>query len=80
MRLPAAVPVFFIAGLLYLLRFERLDNLGAYRIPPETGSSHPIWFRKLSLPFLYLAFRWGLFLVCPRSGEIARGLRGFRAD
>ena len=25
------------AGLLYLLRFERVDNLGAYRIPPETG-------------------------------------------
>jgi hypothetical protein len=28
---------FFIAGLLYLLRFERVDNLGAYSIPPETG-------------------------------------------
>jgi hypothetical protein len=25
------------AGLLYLWRFERVDNLGAYRIPPETG-------------------------------------------
>jgi hypothetical protein len=25
-----------MAGLLYLLRFERVDNLGAYRIPPET--------------------------------------------
>jgi len=36
------VLIFFIAGLLYLLRFERVDNLGAYRIPPETGSSHPI--------------------------------------
>jgi hypothetical protein len=36
--LPAvAVLIFFIAGLLYLLRFERVDNLGAYRIPPETG-------------------------------------------
>ncbi len=23
--------------LLYLLRFERVDNLGAYRIPSETG-------------------------------------------
>jgi hypothetical protein len=33
----AAVLIFFIAGLLYLLRFERVDNLGAYRIPPETG-------------------------------------------
>jgi hypothetical protein len=31
------VLTFFIAGLLYLLRFERVDNLGAYRIPPETG-------------------------------------------
>jgi len=26
----------------YLLRLERVDNLGAYGIPPETGSSHPI--------------------------------------
>jgi len=33
----ATVLIFFIAGLLYLLRFERVDNLGAYRIPPETG-------------------------------------------
>ena len=33
----AAVLIFFIAGLLYLLRFKRVDNLGAYRIPPETG-------------------------------------------
>jgi hypothetical protein len=24
-------------AVLYLLRFERVDNLGAYRIPPETG-------------------------------------------
>ena len=32
-----AVLIFFIAGLLYLLRFKRVDNLGAYRIPPETG-------------------------------------------
>ena len=29
--------VFFIAGLLYLLRFKRVDNLGAYSIPSETG-------------------------------------------
>ena len=28
---------FFIAGLHYLLRFERVDDLGAYSIPPETG-------------------------------------------
>jgi hypothetical protein len=38
----AAVLTFFIAGLLYLLRFERVDNLGAYRIPPETGLLIPI--------------------------------------
>jgi hypothetical protein len=31
------VLTFFIAGLLYLLRFERVDNLGAYSIPSETG-------------------------------------------
>jgi len=28
---------FFIAGLLYLLCFEHVDNLGAYSIPSETG-------------------------------------------
>jgi hypothetical protein len=33
----AVVLIFFIAGLLYLLRFERVDNLGAYSIPSETG-------------------------------------------
>src|SRR5208282_4968804 len=33
----ALVLTFFIAGLLYLLRFERVDNLGAYSIPSETG-------------------------------------------
>ena len=26
-----------IAGLLYLLRFERVDNLGAYSIPSKAG-------------------------------------------
>jgi hypothetical protein len=31
------VLIFFTAGLLYLLRFERVDNLGAYSIPSETG-------------------------------------------
>jgi hypothetical protein len=31
------VLIFFISGLRYLLRFERVDNLGAYRIPSETG-------------------------------------------
>ncbi len=34
----ATVLPFFIAGLLYLLRFERVDNLGAYTASrPETG-------------------------------------------
>jgi len=37
----AAVPIFFIAGLLYLWRisgaFERVDNLRAYRTPSESG-------------------------------------------
>src|SRR6478672_10863315 len=33
----AAVLVFFIAGLLYRLCFEHVDNLGAYSIPSETG-------------------------------------------
>ena len=31
-----AVLTFFIAGLLHLLRFERVDNWGAHSIPPET--------------------------------------------
>jgi hypothetical protein len=42
-----AVLTFFIAGLLYLLRFERVDNLGAYSIPSETGllprKPKPLW-------------------------------------
>jgi hypothetical protein len=40
------VLIFFIAGLLYLLRFERVDNLGAYRIPPETGLLIPSDFNS----------------------------------
>ena len=43
-----AVLFFFIAGLLYLLRFERVDNLGAYSIPSETGLLIPSVFNKLS--------------------------------
>ena len=31
------MPPLFIAGRLYLLCFEDVENLGAYRIPPETG-------------------------------------------
>ena len=34
---PCAMAPFFIAGLLYLFCFEDVDNLRAYRIPPETG-------------------------------------------
>jgi hypothetical protein len=33
----ATVVIFFIVGVLYLLRFERVDNLGAYSIRPEIG-------------------------------------------
>jgi hypothetical protein len=40
----ATVLTFFIAGLLYLLRFERVDNLGAYSIPSETGPLIPSVF------------------------------------
>jgi hypothetical protein len=35
---------FFIAGLLYLLGFEHVDNLGAYSIPSETGLLIPSVF------------------------------------
>ncbi|MFZ0797981.1 MAG: hypothetical protein WCA13_09695 [Terriglobales bacterium] len=40
----AAVLIFFIAGLLYLLCFEHVDNLGAYSIPSETGLLIPSGF------------------------------------
>jgi hypothetical protein len=36
-RFAPAVLTFFIAGLLYLLCLEHVDNLGAYSIPSETG-------------------------------------------
>jgi hypothetical protein len=38
----AAVLTFFIAGLLYLLRFERVDNLGAYSIRRRPAISSPL--------------------------------------
>jgi hypothetical protein len=41
------VLLFFIAGLLYLLRFERVDNLGAYSIPSGDRPSHSICFHSL---------------------------------
>src|SRR5215472_11717797 len=42
----AAVLIFFIAGLLISLRFERVDNLGAYSIPPRDRPSHLICSRQ----------------------------------
>ena len=48
----ATVLTFFIAGLLYLLRFERVDNLGAYSIPPETGLLIPSVYMSLQHPLL----------------------------
>jgi hypothetical protein len=42
-RLSTAVLTFFFAGLLYVLRLERVDNLGAHSIPSETGPSHRIY-------------------------------------
>jgi len=44
----STVLTFFIAAFLYLLRFERVDNLGAYRIPPETGLLIPSDFAQLT--------------------------------
>jgi hypothetical protein len=38
----AAVLVFFMCRSPYLLRFERVDNLGAYSIPSGDRPSHSI--------------------------------------
>jgi hypothetical protein len=46
LRFAAAVLTFFIAGLLYLMRFERVDNWGAYSLSGDRPS-HPIWLHKL---------------------------------
>ena len=49
---------FFIAGLLYLLRFERVDNLGAYSIPSETGLLIPsvnVTLRCIVTPVIYVS-------------------------
>jgi len=43
----AAVLLFLIAGLLYLLCFKHVDNLGAYSIPSGDRPSHPIWLHQL---------------------------------
>jgi hypothetical protein len=50
----ATVLIFFIAGLLYLLRFKRVDNLGAYSIPSETGLLIPSVNSSCGAP----TFRW----------------------
>jgi hypothetical protein len=54
------VLIFFIAGLLYLLRFERVDNLGAYRIPPETG---------LLIPSVNRSYRAATFRVIQKMSR-----------
>ena len=51
-RLAAAVLLFFIAGLLYLLRFEHVDNWRAYRIPSETGLLIPSDYKSYRAPTL----------------------------
>jgi len=47
------LPVSFIS-----LRFERVDNLGAYRIPPETGILIPSGFDNRHLPLVYRPKDW----------------------
>jgi len=42
------VLIFFIAGLLYLLCFKHVDNLGAYSIPSGDRPSHPIWLQTVT--------------------------------
>jgi hypothetical protein len=51
------VLIFFIAGLLYLLRLERVDNLGAYSIPSATG---------LLIPSVYNSWQ---YQAVPRPAE-----------
>jgi hypothetical protein len=42
----------------YLLRFERVDNLGAYSIPFGDRPSHPICLRQLCWIFLVIGGYW----------------------
>ena len=64
----AAVLPFFMAGLLYLLHFERVDHLGAYRIPFGDRPSHLIYYQQLrghELRLLVLTVETTLaFLFC----------------
>ena len=48
-RYAATVLISFIVGFLCLLRFKRVDNLGAYRIPSESGIFISSDFTKLSV-------------------------------
>jgi hypothetical protein len=48
LRQSSAVLIFFIARLLYLLRFDHVDNLGAYSIPSGDRPSYPIWLHQQS--------------------------------
>ena len=63
--------IFLIVGLLYLLRFERVDNLGAYRIPPETGILIPNRLRWAS---------WGMRCAGAGNLEARRRELGNRYD
>jgi hypothetical protein len=64
----AAVLPFFIAGLLYLLRFERVDNLGAYSIPSETGWRK--WNGYSTMPEMQTSPSWSR-LRLDEKGECA---------
>src|SRR5271166_5780715 len=65
----ALLLTFFIAGLLYLLRFERVDNLGAYSIPSETG---------LLIPSVYVNGRYTRIQRDDFAAEVPRGFLLFR--
>jgi hypothetical protein len=56
----AAMPTYFIAGVLYLLHLERVDNLGTHSIPSETGLLIPSVYVKLGK-----CNRWRNILITP---------------
>jgi len=67
------VLIFFIAGLLYLLRCERVDNVGAYRIPPETGILIPSGYFNLSRQAYNPAMRGRLVQIVALGDNLLRG-------
>jgi hypothetical protein len=73
-----AVLTFFIAGLLYLLRFKRVDSSGAYSLPSEVGVLIPsvnhnlVWLRDNYSRF----YRLG---VPMNRRDFGRALFGFSA-